>query len=73
MIFLMLKLLRFSSLTRSGITENRDQDLESGFRELNVYFKTSGIIITSMFAISMLISFSSLVIAGLSGWQKEEQ
>ncbi|MDM1346210.1 hypothetical protein HX017_02820 [Myroides marinus] len=67
-IFLMVKLMRFSTLSASSIMKEDNQELEAALKELKTYFVVSGIlaiVFIATFILSM-IAFGGMIM-GLAG------
>ncbi|MDM1396430.1 hypothetical protein HX049_04460 [Myroides odoratimimus] len=70
MIFLMLKVYKFSTLTASSIMKESDEELELGLKELKTYFMGTGILIIALIFIFIvgLISFGSVLLSLVSSF-----
>lgn len=68
-IFLMIKLFRFSTLSTSSIMKEDNLELEAAFKELKTYFVVGGIIAIVMIAGSLLglIAFGGMIMNLASG------
>lgn len=68
-IFLMVKLMRFSTLSASSIMKEDNLELEAAFKELKTYFVVGGIIAIVMIATILLsmIAFGGMIMSLAGG------